>query len=443
MPLPLTVSIVIPAFNAARYLESCLTALKASALQPFECIVVDDGSTDDSSRVATRFGAKVLSTGGRRGPACARNLGAKAASGEILFFIDSDVCVHEDTLQRIVVDFSEEPGLDALMGSYDNSPQATEFLSVYRNLMHSFVHQNARREASSFWSGCGAIKRSVFLKHNGFDDRYGRPAIEDIELGYRLTGAGHRLLLDRDVQVKHLKKWTFWNILKTDIFDRAIPWTELILRERRMPNDLNVQLSQRISVALASLLFGMAAAGALYYKGFFLIPVLSIIFFLLACYWVEVAPLGLGKRILLLGAVSGFTWLAYDNHMISLIPPVLLGYLLLFLRHRYTSSKVQWRRITGVGYAVYLILALIFMVAYLPVKLPVLIFYLITLAVVMLNIQFYLFLGSRMGWLTMIAVIPFHLLYHFYSGASFLAGVAKHTWKHSVKPRELFSEKRQ
>ncbi len=70
---------------------------------------------------------------------------------------------------------------------------------------------------------------------SGFDASYKRPAIEDIELGYRLRHAGRRILLDRDLRVKHLKKWTFWGLLKTDVLDRGIPWTELILRDQRCP----------------------------------------------------------------------------------------------------------------------------------------------------------------------------------------------------------------
>ena len=88
-----SISVVIPVYNAAGYLRSCLQCLSKSSVCPLECIVVDDGSTDESPRIAEEFGAKLLATGGRRGPAYARNLGAEQAEGEILFFIDSDVCV--------------------------------------------------------------------------------------------------------------------------------------------------------------------------------------------------------------------------------------------------------------------------------------------------------------------------------------------------------------
>ena len=154
MPL---VSVVMANYNYGRYLSAAVESVRAQTLGDWELIVVDDGSTDESAKVARQFGATVLSTGGRAGPARARNIGAGTAKGEILFFIDSDVCVHSDTLERVRRDFKEDPGLDALIGSYDTSPACEDFLSRYKNLMHSFVHQQGRREACTFWSGCGAI----------------------------------------------------------------------------------------------------------------------------------------------------------------------------------------------------------------------------------------------------------------------------------------------
>ena len=70
----------------------------------------------------------------------------------------------------------------------------------------------------------------------------------DIDLGYRLKRAGGRILLAKDVQVKHLKIWTFSNLLKSDLVDRGIPWTRLILRHKAFVSDLNLQTHNRASV---------------------------------------------------------------------------------------------------------------------------------------------------------------------------------------------------
>lgn len=125
--------------------------------------------------------------------------------------------------------------------------------SQFRNLLHHFVHQNGQAEASTFWAGCGAIRRSVFEQIGGFDEKqYPRASIEDIELGYRLRRAGHRILLDKALQGTHLKQWTLFSFIRTDIVSRAIPWSRLILETRVTPNDLNLKWDQRASFVLAA-----------------------------------------------------------------------------------------------------------------------------------------------------------------------------------------------
>ncbi len=235
-----------------------MQAVNRSSIANFECLVVDDGCSDGSAAIAAQGGARVLRVETQRGPASARNLGARAARGGVLLFIDSDVSIEPETLARIESAFDNDPALDALIGSYDDDPAEPNFLSQYKNLMHRFVHQHGKRRASTFWTGCGAIRRAVFLEAGGFDERYVRPSIEDIELGRRLIGAGRKIELDAELTVKHLKRWTLSSLLESDIRYRAIPWTRLLLRERKIPDDLNIERSQRVSVASAYVAIGMA-----------------------------------------------------------------------------------------------------------------------------------------------------------------------------------------
>ncbi len=428
---PVAVSVVIPAHDAAEHLDVCLAHLARSQVAPLEVIVVDDGSSDHTAAVARRHGATVLSTGIRRGPAHARNLGSAVARGEILFFIDSDVCVRPDTVARVADSFADDPALDALIGSYDDSPEAGDFLSQYKNLMHCFTHQTGRREASTFWSGCGAIRRELLLAHSGFAEGYDRPAIEDIELGYRLVTARRKLVLDRDLLVKHLKRWTLWGLVKTDILDRGIPWTELILRDGHMPDDLNVQLSQRVSVALALLLVGMAAVAAVLWQGAFLTPLIALVFFLLCRFWAdESEPEPTAKRTLALtGVVAVIAWLAWLQSMTALIPPLLLGVLVVVLRHRYAYPPARQRSVRRFLLGLWVLLAALLCLSYLPNHLLVLSICLAALALIALNNQFFLFLAARRGRLFALAAIPFQLLYHFYCGVAFLVGSVRFWWK--------------
>jgi cellulose synthase/poly-beta-1,6-N-acetylglucosamine synthase-like glycosyltransferase len=211
--------------------------------------------------VAREHGAAVVSTGRRSGPGRARNLGAQAALGNVLLFVDADVSVHPDAVGRIAQRLVESPRLDAVFGCYDDRPGAENFCSQYKNLQHSYVHQAAKADASTFWSACGAIRRSVFLALGGFDESGSRPSVEDIDLGYRLLRAGGRILLDRQVLAQHHKRCTLWNLVRTDIVDRAIPWTRLIVRDRFMPSDLNLCWTQRVSSVLASGLAALVVLG--------------------------------------------------------------------------------------------------------------------------------------------------------------------------------------
>jgi GT2 family glycosyltransferase len=390
---------------------------------------VDDGSTDDSLKIAAQHGAEVRSTGGRFGPARARNLGAKAASGEILLFLDADVCVSPDTISKILAQFVADPDLDAVMGSYDRSPSAPNFVSQYRNLMHSFVHQHSNREATTFWSGCGAIRRQVFLDSGGFDENhYHAPAMEDVELGYRLFQANRKLALDPDIQVKHLKRWSLRRVIETDFFYRAIPWSELILRSGRMPNDLNLRISQRISVALALSLVALATYGTVRWHVYFLTPLFAVFFILLSSYWIEASQNRSRVVMSLMYVVMALiVALAYRFHMYPIIPLVLVAWLAVFANHRYAYSREKWRQWTGMLVGGYCLLVIAWMVVYLPRHPLKSAFFVLLMTLVVLNKQFYLFLAGERGSLFALAAIPFHLLYFVYCGVAFMAALIRHS----------------
>lgn len=250
-----SISVVIPVHNGGKPFRQCLSSLKEFAPPETEIIVVADGD-EESGNLAEAYGMQVLRIPTAGGPAKARNLGARAATGEILFFLDADVTISARTIPQVSRVFFQEPSLAASIGSYDDSPGATNFLSQYKNLFHHYTHQTGNEEASTFWGACGAIRRDIFLKIGGFDESYRLPCVEDIELGYRLKQAGYQIKLAKNIQVKHLKRWGVVSLLRADFFYRALPWTALILRNRQLKNDLNLQWSSRVSVILAYALLG-------------------------------------------------------------------------------------------------------------------------------------------------------------------------------------------
>jgi glycosyltransferase involved in cell wall biosynthesis len=252
----LAISAIVPVYNGMGFLEKSLPPLLRlhESGELIEVIVADDGSTDGSGDWARERGARVLSTGGREGPARARNLATQSAKGDVVWFVDADVVAHEDGVEPLRRAF-DDPGVVAVFGSYDDTPPYEGFASQYMNLRHHFVHHQHEGEASTFWSGCGAVRRKAFLGVGGFDaERYRRPSIEDIELGYRLRAQTGRIRTDPTLQGTHLKEWSLWGVVHTDITCRAIPWSRLLLETPDAPMDLNTGSSEQLKAVLAGLL---------------------------------------------------------------------------------------------------------------------------------------------------------------------------------------------
>jgi len=142
-------SIIMPAHRAAAVLPRALTSLEASDLPrgSWELIVSIDGDSmgaddDRTAEVALDHADTVVRLPGKpRGPAYARNRASEVARGDILVFVDSDVCVHPDTLRRFLEVFDGQPGVAAVFGSYDDRPECPQIVSQYRNLLHHYVHQ--------------------------------------------------------------------------------------------------------------------------------------------------------------------------------------------------------------------------------------------------------------------------------------------------------------
>jgi len=251
----LSISVIMPAYKAAHLLERVLPPLlemRASGAVA-EVIVVDDQSPDDTAQKAREMGAEVLVTPQNGGPGVARNLAAKQAKGDILWFVDSDVIAWPGGAEKITAAF-EDPQVDAVFGSYDADPDGRYWFSRYKNLLHRYHHQTARRDATTFWAGCGAVRASAFDAVNGFDvETYRVPSIEDIELGYRIRSNGGRIVVMPDLQSKHLKVWTLKNAIFTDIFRRALPWSRLMISREGLTNDLNTGFFERIRAGIAGL----------------------------------------------------------------------------------------------------------------------------------------------------------------------------------------------
>jgi GT2 family glycosyltransferase len=230
-----TLTVVIPATDRRATLGRAVDAVHRAAGIPEELIVVDRP--------------------GHLGPAAARNLGSRQATGDVLVFVDADIEVHGDVFARIRSAFENDTSLAAIFGSYDDDPGAEGIVSDFRNLLHHHVHQEGAGAATTFWAGLGAIRRDVFLALGGFDEeRFPKPSVEDIELGMRLHAQGGRIVLDPAIQGKHLKDWTLASMTTTDLLRRGVPWLRLVFENHPGSTALNLGWRHRIGTGASLVL---------------------------------------------------------------------------------------------------------------------------------------------------------------------------------------------
>jgi len=433
---PPTISVIIPAHNAAGTIDACLGALAASSIRPHECLVIDDGSTDETAAIARRHGVRLIRTECNRGAASTRNLGAASATGDILVFIDADVCVHRETLERIRRRFQEDASLAALFGCYDDSPHAPEFLSQYRNLMHCYVHRRGRREASTFWTGCGAIRRRVFELCGGFGASL--PGMEDVELGYRLRKSGRRILLDPEIQVQHRKQWRLWNMLKTDLLRRGLPWVELIWRHRLLPNDLNLGAAHRISLAASLFLLAAVAWGAAADPPRTAVALGGFFFALLGAYWSEFLGSGkgaIGAASFTVSLVAG-AWGLEMPLLATTTAALFVAWAALRGLRRRPAATAALGALTAAG-------ASSAAAAFAAVAPPAAaVAGALLSGIVILNAGFYRFLTRRRGLLFAVAAVPFQLLYHLNNALCLVLGTGRYLTR-SARPQPPVLAQRQ
>jgi len=207
-------SVIVPAFNAEVTLSSCLEALVAQSIskEDYEVIVVDDGSTDDTSKIAQQFKVKFLYQT-NRGPAAARNKGAAEAEGRIILFTDADCVPDRSWLEEMTLRF-EEPEVMGVKGAYKTHQT---------QLIARFAQAEFEDRYDLLWSQtsidmvdtyAAAFRKNIFQKMGGFDEHFPVANNEDTDFSYRLATAGHKLVFNRRAFVFHTHPDTLWKYLR-------------------------------------------------------------------------------------------------------------------------------------------------------------------------------------------------------------------------------------
>jgi glycosyltransferase involved in cell wall biosynthesis len=253
------ISIVIPVRDGARTLDACLAAACAEAGSGGEVVVVDDGSTDASTAIAARHPCRIVRLPTPRGAAAARNAGARAARGEILFFIDADCVLLPGTIGRVAAAQESAGPRSVVGGTYDRRPFDAGFFPAFQAVFVNY-HETRRADDPDYVATHAMSMRTAdFLESGGFDESF-LPILEDVEFSHRVRRAGYRLRIEPAIQVRHSFGFNLRGSLR-NAARKVRYWTRYSVRNRDLLADSGTA-SRGLKAACAAHGLGLACAAA-------------------------------------------------------------------------------------------------------------------------------------------------------------------------------------
>jgi len=205
MPHP-KVSVVVPCFNYGRFLAECLDSVRAQTFEGWECIVIDDGSTDDTGAVAAAYAAKdgrfVSVRQENRGLSAARNAGMRRAQGDYLQLLDADDLLEEGKLEQQAAFLDQHPDCALVYGGMryfqvrgsakvlapGRNASAVEWMKMWRDTDSTMLA--AMVEGNQFPVSAALFRRAV-LEETGYFDEELR-SHEDWDFWLRWAFSGKR-----------------------------------------------------------------------------------------------------------------------------------------------------------------------------------------------------------------------------------------------------------
>jgi len=252
--------VVVPAYNAAETLPSCLAALanQTCPASDYELIVVDDGSTDGTADIARAAGVQVI-TQSNAGPAAARNRGAAAARGELLLFTDSDCAPTPGWIAALIAAFAD-PRVAGAKGAYLTHQRGIVPRFTQLEYQERYDRMAGAETIDFIDTYSAAYRRDIFLANRGFDTVF--PIAEDQEFSFRLAEKGYRLAFVSEAQVYHRHNPTVRAYVRRKFLIGY--WKALLARWHpgRMIKDSHTPQTLKLQMGLAAALLGGLLVGA-------------------------------------------------------------------------------------------------------------------------------------------------------------------------------------
>ncbi len=274
------ISVIIPNHNGSATIGICLQSLLSSRYKAYEVIIVDDCSADDSIDIIRRYPCRLIRLDRHSGASRARNAGARASRGNLLFFVDADCVVQEDTLTRVAEAYRKNPDC-VIGGSYTPVAHDDSFYSTFQSI---FINYSELRNRSPDYIASHAmvIDKHVFARCGGFAEDF-MPILEDVEFSHRLKRAGVRLIMDSTILVRHIFNFTLAKSLG-NAMKKTKYWTGYSLGNSDLASDSGTaSLELKINVVSACICWLLLFCYVLSQENFFLhcmlfVTVLNIIY---------------------------------------------------------------------------------------------------------------------------------------------------------------------
>jgi len=201
------ISVIVPNRNGSATIGKCLEAVYGSAYAPYEVIVVDDGSQDNSVPIIKSYPCKLIQISEPHGASRARNVGATHSRGSILFFTDADCLLQANTLKEVMEAMKERPQGRIVGGTYTRLSHDRTFFSDFQSLFIHDAETKAPENPDYVATHAMAIAARTFKESGGFREDF-LPILEDVEFSHRMGRAGARLSMNPAVLVQHVFNFT-------------------------------------------------------------------------------------------------------------------------------------------------------------------------------------------------------------------------------------------
>ena len=273
------ISVIVPAYNSEKTIGECLQALEKQTKKSDEIIVVDDGSNDKTRNAVKKFSKVRLIEQDHRGPAAARNLGAKNAKGEILLFMDADCKADREWVSEMTRPFSDKE-ISGVQGRYKTAQKGLVARFVQLEIEDRYDRMRKRKYIDFVGSYSAGYRRSVFLEFGGFDESFRMASGEDPDISFKISKAGHKIVFSENAVVYHnhvnslpaYLKQKFWRAYWRVLLYRKHPGK--IASESYTPQTLKLQILALVGFALSCIV-------SLLIPHAFYVSLLSVAFLLL------------------------------------------------------------------------------------------------------------------------------------------------------------------